>query len=119
MVFAARNIAGRLSLLLGGSRWGFWIHRGHGFMLDSGAGNSARYAESKYRGGGLGRMELYSRRSFFDETSLAVSPCIDSFGLCRRVFEVAKSHVAPAFGIGSLGVGLAFSFATQRGNYFL
>ena len=110
------DFLGCLPLLLGRSCWGLRIYRGHGVMLNSSTGNSARYSEPKYRGGDLGGVELYSGRALLQEASLALGRGFYPLGILGRVPEVAESLTAFAVGISSLGVGSAFSYSSQRGD---
>ena len=110
------DFLGCLPLLFGRSCWGLRIYRGHGVMLNSSTGNSARYSEPKYRGGDLGGVELYSGRAPLQEASLALGRGFYPFGIFGRVPEAAESLTAFAVGISSLGVGSAFSYSSQRGD---
>jgi hypothetical protein len=54
-------------------------------------------------------MEFHTGGSFLCEVALALGCYFHSFGFFGWIPEVAESLIAPAVGLGSLGVGFTFS----------
>jgi len=54
-------------------------------------------------------MELHTGGSFLCEAALALGSEFHSFGIFGWIPEVAEPLIAPAVGIGSLGVSFTFS----------
>ena len=101
----------RFPLLFGRSCGGFRIYRNHGLMFDSDTGNQARHPKSEYRSSYYRGMEFHTGGSLFCKVALALGSDFHSFGIFGWIPEVAEPLIAPAVGIGSLGVGPAFSYS--------